>query len=54
MLPFVSSLARSNQSKDYAAQLEELAPELRDAMITSQGELTPPFQYVFVATINVD
>jgi hypothetical protein len=51
LLPFVPSLTKSDASVPYKEQLKTLAPELCGAMITSHGELTPPFKYLFIVVV---
>jgi alpha-aminoadipic semialdehyde synthase len=45
LLPFIKNLAASDGSLPFADQTD-LAPELRTAVITSQGELTPAYKYI--------
>lgn len=45
LLPFIKNLAFSDGSLPFAEQ-KDLAPELRTAVITAHGELTPAYKYI--------
>jgi alpha-aminoadipic semialdehyde synthase len=45
LLPFIKSLAFSDASVPFAEQ-KDIPPEIRNAVITAHGELTPAYKYI--------
>eukprot|EP00762_Andalucia_godoyi_P001925 ANDGO_06073.mRNA.1 Alpha-aminoadipic semialdehyde synthase len=46
LLPFVKPIALSDGSASFENQANDLPAEVHKAIITSHGQLTPPFQYI--------
>lgn len=46
LLPFVQQVSQSDDSKPFDLQKDELPPQIYNAIITCQGELTPNFKYI--------
>ena len=46
LLSFVEKVALSDNKKPFDLQKDELPPQIYNAIITCQGELTPNFKYI--------
>ena len=45
LMPFVEAVVRSDISRDFAEQ-SDLPVEIRNAVITAKGQLTPDYAYI--------